>query len=296
MSSNPILQRRDGHTHTQFCPHGSREATEDFIARAIELRFETYSLTEHPPLPRNFLDPTDDKSCGMLREDFEAYLRHAEDLKRRYADRIEIRVGLEVDYIPGYESEVREMLNRYGSQLDDALLSVHFLEGKGGWRCVDLSPEDFQDGLVDPYGSVEAVHQAYWSAVKQAVEADLGRFKPRRMSHLSLVHKFQLKHPLKSPRYFLPQVLEILNEIQKRGMELDLDAAGLFKPDCREIYPAPWIIAEAVSRGIPLVYGSDTHSVKGVGQGFAEAQEILASVGSGTQPLPGQPTNTTSKT
>jgi histidinol-phosphatase (PHP family) len=296
MSSNPILQRRDGHTHTQFCPHGSREATRDFIERAIELRFETYSLTEHPPLPRTFNDPTSDQSCGMRWEDLEAYLVHAEELKRRYAGSIEIRVGLEVDYIPGYESEVREMLNRYGSQLDDALLSVHFLEGKGGWRCVDLTPEDFQEGLVDPYGSVEAVHQAYWSAVKQAVEADLGRFKPRRMSHLSLVHKFQLKHPLKNARQFLPQVVEIVNEIQERGMELDLDAAGLFKPDCREIYPAPWIIAEALKRNIPFVYGSDTHSVKGVGQGFAEAQEILASVGSGSELLPTRPTNTTSKT
>src|SRR5262247_2926414 len=128
----------------------------------------------------------------MRREDFEAYLLHAEELKRRYADRIEIRVGLEVDYIPGFESEVREMLNRNGSQLDDALLSVHFLEGKGGWRCVDLSPEDFQDGLIDAYGSVEAVHRAYWAAVKLAVEADLGPRKPRRMSHLSLAHKFQL--------------------------------------------------------------------------------------------------------
>ena len=68
--------------------------------------------------------------------------------------------------------------------------------------------------------------------------------------------------------------------IQKRGMELDLDAAGLFKPDCREIYPAPWIMAEAVKRGIPFVYGSDTHSVKGVGQGFDEAKRILTSVGS----------------
>jgi histidinol-phosphatase (PHP family) len=62
-------------------------------------------------------------------------------------------------------------------------------------------------------------------------------------------------------------------------MELDLDAAGLFKPDCLEIYPAPWIIAEAVKRGIPFVYGSDTHSVKGVGQGFDEAQRILSSAG-----------------
>ena len=280
MPVTPTLRHRDGHTHTEFCPHGSREATEQFIERAIALGFESYSLTEHPPLPRNFIDPTPDHSCGMRQEDLEPYLLHAQELKKRYADRIEIRVGLEVDYIPGYESDVRDMLNRCGSQMDDALLSVHFLEGKGGWRCVDLSPEDFQEGLIEPYGSVEAVHQVYWATVKQAVEADLGSFKPGRMSHLSLVHKFQLKHPLKNPQHFRVQVSEILDAIQERGMELDLDAAGLFKPDCREIYPAPWIMAEAVERGIPFVYGSDTHSVKGVGQGFDEAKRILTSVGS----------------
>src|SRR6187200_1277350 len=127
MPAAPTLRRRDGHTHTQFCLHGSREATEQFIERAIALGFESYSLTEHPPLPRNFIDPTPDHSCGMRQEDLEPYLLHAQELKKRYADRIEIRVGLEVDYIPGYESDVSDMLNTYGTQLDDALLSVHFL-------------------------------------------------------------------------------------------------------------------------------------------------------------------------
>ncbi len=188
--------------------------------------FETYSLTEHPPLPRDFIDPTADHSCGMRPEDLEPYLLHAQKLKKRYAERIEIRVGLEVDYIPGYESDVRTMLNDYGSQMDDALLSVHFLEGKGGWRCVDLSPEDFQDGLIDVYGSVEAVHGAYWTFVKQAIEADLGPYKPRRMSHLSLVHKFQLKHPLKNPQHFRPEIAEILDAIHERGNGTGFGCSG----------------------------------------------------------------------
>lgn len=275
MPPTSTLPRRDGHTHTQFCPHGSQEATELFIARAIELGFETYSLTEHPPLPGGFVDPTPDQTCGMRWEDLEPYFLHALELKQRHAGQIEIRVGLEVDYIPGFESDVREMLDSYGAQMDDALLSVHFLEGKGGWRCVDLSPEDFQDGLVGFYGDVEAVHEAYWTAVKQAVETDLGPYKPRRMSHLSLAHKFQLKHPLNNPQHCRPMILEILDAMREQGMELDLDAAGLFKPDCREIYPAPWIMREALKRRIPFVYGSDTHSVKGVGQGFDEAEQIV---------------------
>jgi histidinol-phosphatase (PHP family) len=279
MSTNAILLRRDGHTHTQFCPHGSRESTELFIRRAMELKFEVYSLTEHIPLPRNFADPTPDKSCGMSWTELEPYLDHAYGLKRQYANRVDIRVGLEVDYIPGFESEIQAMLKRYGSQLEDALLSVHFLKGKGGWRCVDLSPEDFQDGLVDVYGSVEAVHKAYWGTVKQAVEADLGPHKPRRMSHLSLAHKFQLKHSLTAPQRFRLEILEILDLIRANELELDLNAAGLFKPDCQEIYPAPWIIVEALRRGIPFVYGSDTHSVKGVGQGFEDAQRTMADCG-----------------
>ena len=282
MSASPLLVRRDGHTHTRFCPHGSKESTELFIRRAIELKFEVYSLTEHMPLPARFADPTPDKSCGMSWAELEPYLDHAYQLKRQYTDWIEVRVGLEVDYIPGFEPEIRSMLNRYGSQLEDALLSVHFLEGKGGWRCVDMSPEDFQDGLIDVYGSVEAVHRAYWAVIKQAVEADLGPYKPRRMSHLSLAHKFQLRYPLMAPQQFRPEVLEILDLIRAKGMELDLNAAGLFKPDCREIYPAPWIIEEAMKRGIPFVYGSDTHSVKGVGQGFEEAKGILQNADCGT--------------
>jgi len=271
------LPRRDGHTHTEVCPHGSREPTEQFIERAVELGFESYSLTEHPPLPEGFEDPTPEKSCGMSSGDLGPYLEMAWRLKRKYADQISIRVGLEVDYIPGFEAETRRMLARVGTELDDTLLSVHFLEGQGGWRCVDHSPEDFGEGLVSAYGSVEAVHKAYWLTVKQAILADLGPNKPVRLSHLSLVHKFQLKYPLKNPRQFQPEIFEILDLVQSESLQLDLNAAGLFKPDCREIYPAPWIIEEALKRGVSFVYGSDTHSVKGVGQGFEKVQETLES-------------------
>jgi histidinol-phosphatase (PHP family) len=213
-------------------------------------------------MPRNVLDP---------------YLRMAQQLKKKFARQIVIKVGLEVDYIPGFEAQTRQMLSKVGPDLEDAVMSVHFLEGKGGWRCVDHSPEDFEEGLISVYGSVEAVHKAYWLVVKQAVLADLGPYKPVRIGHLSLTHKFQRRHPLKNPQLFRPEVLEILDLIQSKSLELDLNAAGLFKPDCLEIYPAPWIIEEAVKRGIRFVYGSDTHSVKGVGQGFEEAARIVNS-------------------
>ena len=271
------LTRRDGHTHTEFCPHGSREATEGFIRRAIELEFLSYSLTEHPPLPPGFEDPAPTKDCGIAAEDLEVYFQLAHRLKRKFAGEIELKAGLEVDYIPGHETWTRNLLTRYGLDIDDALLSVHFLEGKGGWRCVDHSPDDFHEGLLEPYGSMEAVHRAYWFQVKQSILVDLGPYKPLRVGHLSLIHKFQRRFPLENPFLFKPQIEEILDLIKANQMELDLDAAGLFKPDCLETYPPDWIVREAIRRGIPMVYGSDAHSVRGVGQGFDQAQSIVDS-------------------
>ena len=48
--------KKEGHTHTEFCPHGSGEDVELFIQKAIQLGFTEYSITEHNPLPKSFMD------------------------------------------------------------------------------------------------------------------------------------------------------------------------------------------------------------------------------------------------
>lgn len=45
------LIKREGHSHTEFCPHGSGEDVELMIQKAIKLGFQEYSITEHAPLP-----------------------------------------------------------------------------------------------------------------------------------------------------------------------------------------------------------------------------------------------------
>ena len=39
----------DGHTHTNFCRHGSSSSMEEYVERAIELGFHRYSITETSP-------------------------------------------------------------------------------------------------------------------------------------------------------------------------------------------------------------------------------------------------------
>ena len=61
-------------------------------------------------------------------------------------------------------------------------------------------------------------------------------------------------------------MMTILQKMATAGLELDVNSAGLVKPDCREPYPPFHFIEHARRLGIPLVFGSDAHSVSGLHQ------------------------------
>ena len=273
--------KRDGHSHSHFCMHASGEELEAYIVRAIELGFEMYTVSEHLPYPDEFLKslpyPQDIIDSLKIRDDdYDAYIREMQRLKAKYKDKIQLLIGAEVDYIDEYLPYTRYMLKEFGPYFDDSLLSVHFIRGRRGWRAMDQDPNDFEDGLLRYYSSYENVQLAYYRTVKEALKADLGIYKPKRISHLSLCNKFQCR--FNPTRHVDEQVkvvvINILEYIRKNGYSLDVNAAGLFKEYCREIYPAPWIIEAAREMGIPMVYGSDAHNPEQVGRGY-EVYELL---------------------
>lgn len=177
-----------------------------------------------------------------------------------------------MDYLIGYEDFTRDFLNEYGPQTDDGVLSLHFLEGQGGFRSIDFSAEDYNEGIVQFYGGFEQAQLAYLEGVKQSIEADLGLFKPRRMGHISLCQKFQ-QFFWEDTSDFSEEVMEkfrvILALVKKRDYELDFNTAGLFKPLCGETYPPKKIVTLASELQIPFVYGSDSHGVQDIGRGYS---------------------------
>lgn len=256
---------KDGHTHTPFCPHGTKDKFEEYVEKAISLGFEEISFTEHAPLPEGFIDTTPDQDSGMKMEVLNEYFEVIDQIKNRYKDKIVVNCGLEVDYIEGYEKETASFLNQIGENLDDAILSVHFLKYKDSYDCLDYSP-DFFGKMVEKYGSVKGIYQNYFRTLLKSVQSDLGAYKPKRMGHITLVRKFHRKFPTNYD--YQTKIIEILKNIKDRGYELDYNGAGMNKPLCRETYPPPWVAKEASRLGIPLVYGSDAHQVKELGQGY----------------------------
>nr|WP_194947753.1 histidinol-phosphatase HisJ [Anoxybacillus flavithermus] len=260
-----VTNVRDGHIHTPFCPHGSKDALHEYIEKAISLGYTDISFTEHAPLPKGFIDPTPYQDSAMKEEQLASYVSILQSLKKQYERHIRIRIGLEVDFILGYEQKTKEFLNEIGPQLDDSILSVHFLHVDDQYMCIDYSEDMFGD-IVTSFGCIERVYDAYYRTVLASVVADLGVHKPKRIGHITLVRKFHRAYPCEYDATNI--IAHILDEMKNRQLELDYNGAGAVKPLCLEPYPPHWVVKEAVKRGIPLVYGSDAHSVAGLHQGI----------------------------
>ena len=154
----------NGHIHTPFCPHGSKDPLEKYVQEALFHGFAEISFTEHAPLPDGFTDPTPLRDSAMKKEDLDRYFQEIAELKEKYKGKIKINAGFEVDYIEGFEKETKDFLDTYGSRIDDAILSVHFLKFGEAYDCVDYSPEHFAK-MIDKYGSVEKIYKNYYRTV-----------------------------------------------------------------------------------------------------------------------------------
>lgn len=249
---------KNGHIHTPFCPHGTTDTLKEYVERAIDLGFKEISFTEHMPMPKGVVEISFQNECTLQEEVVLDYLKALREIKYSYRDQIKINIGFEVDYIEGYEKETIELLNRYGNQIEDGLLSVHFLKIENQYYAVDYLPHF--EALLKRLGSLETLYNLYYETLLKSVEAELGEFKPRRIGHPTLVRIFNRKYPMD---YSHNELIErIVEAIYKKGYEIDFNVAGLRKVYCKETYPAGYFLELAKTYKIPMVYGSDAHCVK----------------------------------
>lgn len=257
--------KTDNHVHSPYCPHGSTDSFVEYIERGIELGLTEIAFTEHAPLPKGFIDPTPEKDSGMDADLLSEYFQELQKLKETYQDKILIKSGLEVDYIEGFEQETKTFLNEVGPLLDDSILSVHFIQNHNKWHCIDYSDDVFAE-IATAFGSVDAVYTKYYDTLEKSITADLGNYKPQRIGHITLVHKFQ--HRFRPTKSFDHRVYQILTSIQQQHYQIDYNGAGMVKALCLEPYPPERFARRAVELGIPLRYGSDAHQAKDLGQGY----------------------------
>jgi len=261
----------DGHTHTQYCPHGSGDHVENMIERAIELGFGEYHITEHTPVPDSFMKLLEPKKellgdLAMSENEVDRYIKEMLDIKHKYKNKIQIKIGFEVDYLPTEIAWTKAFLQEYGKYCDTGILSVHYMKGLNDWRCIDYHPDEVINYLIPKYGSLEKYQAAYYQLIQESIRVDLGQYKPQKIGHLTLVDKFQKVVGRADSESINKQISLLLQLIKEKNYCLDYNHAGLFKPFCGETYPPMDIVEQAVQLKIPLIYGSDAHGICDIGR------------------------------
>ncbi len=255
----------------------------DYIDRAIDRGFERISLTEHPPLPDGWLeDQAVQRTLAMPRADLSSYLRDAWTAKERFADRIDVRVGLEVDFLYNNEQFTWNIFEQAHAFIEEVIVSVHFLPGIGGVRCIDLTSHDAATGLLAYYGSMERLVEIYFEHQEQAIQLAKTFPVPARLGHATLIDKFRRDLPAYDPLLRREHLQRIFSMLLENGLSLDVNTAGLSLSTCASMYPPPEDAASALAMGVPCVFGSDAHAPDAVGRHY-ETYEQLPSIAS----LPG---------
>lgn len=179
----------------------------------------------------------------------EAYVEAVVEAKRQG---LSVKLGLEVDYVPGREEETAELLDPY--PWDYLLGSIHYI----GQHAVDDEP-----CLVDEVGVEEAWHRYY---VTLGAAARSGLFDA--LSHPDLV------------RMYSPEIAWDWSGVGASldGARLEVSSAGLHKPHGK-LYPNPDLLREAKQRGVEITLASDAHMPQDVGRDLDRAIEHAQAAG-----------------
>lgn len=253
---------RDGHIHTPLCPHGTKDSLDEYVQEAIRLGRREISFTEHFPIPKGIISDELRRECNLLPEELDTYVEMITAIKQKYqSSDIKINLGFEVDYLEGYDNETKTLLDKYGKYIDDSILSVHFVKYNGEFVAVDFL-EDLERYLGKTL-TIEELYELYFDTVIKSVDAQLGKYKPNRIGHPTLVRRFNKLYPYPNYEHILEdKARTLVNKIKQAGMEVDYNFAGLVKEYCDETYPQGKILEMMKEAGITLVPGSDSHAVK----------------------------------
>ena len=115
------MQKFNYHSHTYRCRHADLDVKdEEYIKEYIKMGFKKIAFTDHCP-QKNEIDIR--TKMRMKYTEKEEYLSNIKKLKEKYADKIEIETGYEVEYVPGEEENLIELKN----ETDKIVLGQHFI-------------------------------------------------------------------------------------------------------------------------------------------------------------------------
>ena len=229
------------HTHTRRCRHA--QGTElDYVLEAVKAGVSVLGFSDHAPFPDH------DYGLRMAFDELHDYFAAVDRLTEEYRSGITIYKGLEIEYLPKYQSYYDELLTE--EKVDYLILGEHFyLDAHGGLHNI-FYPQDTGD------------YVEYAQAVSAALRT--GCFRMAAHPDLFALGQFAWDRNCDKASELIIEAAAL------NGVVLEYNANGLRRgihdyPDGpRLMYPHQRFWEKAADAGIPVVIGSDCHEPKQV--------------------------------
>lgn len=242
----------DYHVHLERGPY-TLDWLQQFLQRAKQVGVAELGIVEHLYRFREARhlfhnDWVEERQTESLKD----YLDLLAAAKKK---RWPVRVGLEVDYIPGKEAELKAFLKEL--PLDFVIGSVHWL---GDWGF-DTDPDTWQGR------DVLTAYEQYYATLIQAVQSGIFDI----IGHPGNIGYFGHR----------PEVLEMdrledefVGSLRNQRTVVEINTGGLLRP-AHAVWPRSSVLRKLRKAQRDIVLGSDAHRPEDVGHAMTEMVQLL---------------------
>ncbi len=232
------------HVHTWRCRHAGEEQDKEYIEKAIELGADEIYFTDHCPFPENPF------RYRMSMDELPEYVSTLQKLKHQYAGQIDIKIGLETEYIPIYDDHYKKLYD--SGNFDTFVLGQHFSLLPNGCYTFESKekisePKDLANGMM------QGMESGLFSVVAH----------PDQIFRRKKIWDEECKAISR----------EIIDCAARTGVILEQNISNLLgKKKKRTYWPEFW---KELPQGVRTMYGVDAHSVAELETNYLKQQELI---------------------
>ncbi|HBT20121.1 MAG TPA: histidinol phosphate phosphatase [Peptococcaceae bacterium] len=266
----------DYHVHCSYSAD-AEGSIEEYCLKAVEKGIRELCFTPHYEA-----DPVRRSIDGFVRINgrlapvtgnwLDDYFREIEIARKRFADRLIIKAGIEMDHIPEMEKDLRQVVGSY--PFDFVLGAVHSIDH----TAISSASESF---IYFSKHSASEMLRDYYSILEEAVASGIYNA----LAHLDVYKRFGLKYYSREELEKLPKEAErAVKEAVKRGIAFEINTSG-YRQGPGEPFPGKKLLKYCVDQGARFfTVGSDAHRIEDLGRDISKAVELLEDLG-GLKPV-----------
>jgi histidinol-phosphatase (PHP family) len=236
------------HIHTKFSDGSA--SIDQCVENAIANGFNEIAFTDHL-----IIFPNGQIAEGSLDpKDLWKYEKAVTEAAQLHRGRIEIKLGVEADYIPGNTKLIEAAFEDF--RFDFSMLSIHFMDG----ICVHCDHDRERLEKQVAHDGFDKLYRRYLSLTEEGI--DTGLFNV--VAHLDLIRNWGF-----SPSDCTDAETRLLTSIREHKMCLEISSRGLRHPS-NSINPSSRILSLAKKLDIPITLSTDAHSLDVMNYGYDE--------------------------